>query len=383
MGQKRGPYRKSPKGCRNCKLRKIKCDGTRPHCQRCQAYGVICNFSGDVFDLQLKSGTSSRAAGAKSRAVCLREMTWSLYGPLSSDNSITGAATLFPLDAKSLDLLHHLQTRPVFTAADPKMTSLYRTEVSRLACYYPFLMHGMLALAGAHRRFLSQSETARSVTELYHYSQCTSLLNQKLQKPILPDDRDPIWAAATIVSIISFAQADLSAPEAAWPLKISDSSDLEWLQMSEGKYVLWQLTNPLRQDSIFCKFARIYTEADAPLPKAGIDGIPEALVDLCMLNDSSNAENHPYFAAVHGIVRLQNTLKEEVTLAKALSFISQAHRPFKALLQCKDPVALLLLAQWYDELPEEIWWMQLRTRVEIRTISVYLKRFYPGLSRHS
>ncbi|TVY90131.1 Pestheic acid cluster transcriptional regulator [Lachnellula willkommii] len=37
-------HKKSKKGCGNCKLRKSKCDETKPTCKGCEAYGTFCNY---------------------------------------------------------------------------------------------------------------------------------------------------------------------------------------------------------------------------------------------------------------------------------------------------------------------------------------------------
>ncbi|TVY50888.1 Pestheic acid cluster transcriptional regulator 3 [Lachnellula cervina] len=37
-------HKKSKKGCGNCKLRKIKCDETKPTCKGCEVYGIFCNY---------------------------------------------------------------------------------------------------------------------------------------------------------------------------------------------------------------------------------------------------------------------------------------------------------------------------------------------------
>ncbi|KAL1978153.1 hypothetical protein VTN31DRAFT_1012 [Thermomyces dupontii] len=41
---KRRSHRKSRLGCGNCKRRRVKCDETQPHCERCRKYGITCDF---------------------------------------------------------------------------------------------------------------------------------------------------------------------------------------------------------------------------------------------------------------------------------------------------------------------------------------------------
>ncbi|KAF9892046.1 hypothetical protein FE257_002452 [Aspergillus nanangensis] len=44
--------RRSRFGCRNCKLRKLKCDESKPRCKKCSSFGVLCNFMSNIPDLQ-------------------------------------------------------------------------------------------------------------------------------------------------------------------------------------------------------------------------------------------------------------------------------------------------------------------------------------------
>jgi hypothetical protein len=52
-GSKRHIHKKSRRGCRNCKLRRVKCDEIKPHCKNCRNYGFHCNFDLKVADLHI------------------------------------------------------------------------------------------------------------------------------------------------------------------------------------------------------------------------------------------------------------------------------------------------------------------------------------------
>ncbi|KAF2687672.1 hypothetical protein K458DRAFT_428515 [Lentithecium fluviatile CBS 122367] len=53
--RKRRVHGKSRKGCGNCKLRRVKCDETRPRCSKCLAYGVSCSYDGSAPALDLSA----------------------------------------------------------------------------------------------------------------------------------------------------------------------------------------------------------------------------------------------------------------------------------------------------------------------------------------
>lgn len=139
---------------------------------------------------------------------------------------------------------------------------------------------------------------------------------------------------------------------------------------------MWDLTDPLRPDSIFSFMAADYAQLSCPLPSAGIDNVPSALARLCDLDMSSTAENNPYFTVVHTLVQLQNLSSDQITTVRFLSFVYHMQGPFKDLLQGKDPVALLLLALWYVMAPRGAWWIECRATVERQSICSYLQRYH-------
>ena len=81
--QRRKTHNKSRYGCRNCKIRKVKvgrtfpvveyrkaslihiliqCDESRPHCQKCSDYGVVCNYNNPLApNLQMIGATTQRS----------------------------------------------------------------------------------------------------------------------------------------------------------------------------------------------------------------------------------------------------------------------------------------------------------------------------------
>ena len=241
-------------------------------------------------------------------------------------------------------------------------------------------MHVMLATSAAHIRYLCAPSLRRSafIPETYHKTQSAALLNQKLSQPIQPEDRDPLWATAATLSILSLCAGDASSSEEVWPLKSSNSGgdDLEWLHLSKGKKVVWKLVEPLRPGGMFSVLAKEYAEISTPPPTTGIEGIPSALVRLCKLDESSTAANNPYFKQVHALSQLQKIPQGQANLGRAMSFLGHMQRSFVTLLQEKEPVALLVLAAWYVEVRHAAWWLEHRATVEGEAICSYLLRYH-------
>jgi hypothetical protein len=239
-------------------------------------------------------------------------------------------------------------------------------------------MHGTLAVTAVHDRYLGVTPThRRSLRESYHWAQCTILFNKWLsQGPIKEEHKDPVWAAAGSLGILTFSSINTSSPEEAWPLGPPDSSDLEWLRLGTGKMALWHLVNPLRPESVFRAMSETFASMHLPVPAKGINGVPVELVQLCGLDESSTQENNLYFRIVHGLSRLLAMPKSGDSLGRIMMVASHMHDKFASCLVKKDPVARLLLSWWYTRARESKWWIDLRARYELPAICTYLQRYH-------
>ncbi|KAK9350580.1 hypothetical protein V1523DRAFT_442517 [Lipomyces doorenjongii] len=355
--RKREHRRKSRFGCRNCKLRKLKCDETRPHCVRCCTYGVLCNFEFNVPDFQ--SLSEERATQEIERRSGLSSPRSTISNAIWADDG----STFFMLDLQDQELFNRFRYRTLYSLGDSAMC--------------PFLMHGTLAVTAVHDRYLGVTPThRRSLREAYHWSQCTILFNKWLSQPIKEENKDPLWATAGTLGILTFSSINAYSPEEAWPLGAPDSSDLEWLRLGTGKMSLWHLVDPLRPESVFRIMSETFAYMRRPLPAKGTDGVSVELVQLCGLNESSTRENNPYFTVVHGLSRLLEVPKGEASQGRVMMVSSHMHNEFGTCLEKKDPVALLLLCLWYTRARESKWWIGLRARYELPAICTYLQRYH-------
>jgi hypothetical protein len=231
-------------------------------------------------------------------------------------------------------------------------------------------------VAAAHQRYLSGPGTPRRLLEAYHSCQCTALFTQQLKQPLKPQDRDPLWAVAALLGVITYASSDATCPEEAWPLKAPEDTDLQWLRISEGKMAIWRLVDPRRPDSVFASMAHVYEHMGLQLPDSGADGLPPALARVCGLDAWSTPENNPYFTAAHVVSWLHSIPAGKTSAGDAMIFLARIQWPFKALLHGKDPAALLLLAWYYKVHLRPLWWVEARSRMEGEAICIYLRRFH-------
>jgi hypothetical protein len=162
---------------------------------------------------------------------------------------------MFQFDFEDLERLGRFQRRMILTVGTP-ISAQEQKEMMKLTCVHPFLMHLVQTITAIHDRYLCASSSAKQImTETYHCAQAAAIVNRKLSTPIQPCDRDALWTAVTLISVIAFSSMEASRPEEAWPLKSSSSSDLEWLRMSYGKKVIWEIADPLRNGGVFHKLA--------------------------------------------------------------------------------------------------------------------------------
>ncbi|CAH0028770.1 unnamed protein product [Clonostachys rhizophaga] len=367
VAQKTRLIRRSREGCGNCRLRKVKCNEAKPQCQPCLSYGVVCNYDKDVMDLKLpKELQHLWLAQELSPRVPLKDL-------ISTEAALETHSVPLELDASSLGLLsqlyHQMKLTSVFPVAD----------IFQLAQEYPFLMHAALALSAAHDRYLSRamrSSQGRTMNEMAHGFQCTTLLNRTLCHEISPAHRDPIWATASFLSILSFLALDECDPSKAWPFKPSESDDMNWLRLGDTKWKLFQLTQPTRPDSIFYSMSDTYQKMRAYKSTGTIRSISPELQVLCRLDECAQPETSPYFEAAEIITRLSKWRDFEIPFTEAMAFIIYTSPSFKSLLLMKDAAALVLLALWYSKASRTIWWVDLRAATELEAICMYLRQYH-------
>jgi hypothetical protein len=233
-------------------------------------------------------------------------------------------------------------------------------------------MHIVLAISALHNRYQRQlSLEEPNAFEAYHAYKCAALLNQALSLSIRPEERDTLWMAATFLGVHAVLTSTAVTPQEAWPLESHGDSDLAWLRFAGSKMAIWELTNPVRQDSLFQNMKGEYEQMFNSVAVSGADGIPSRLALLCGLHKDSTAYNNPYFTAAHTLSLVLDQ-SAQLSRSRILAFTSQMEPCFKALLHAKDPVALLLLALWYERAGPVIWWIQPRATVEHQAIYLYL-----------
>ncbi|KAF5867794.1 putative c6 finger domain protein [Botrytis fragariae] len=383
--RKRRVHKKSRKGCRNCKLRRVKCDETRPHCLKCKDYGYACNYDSKTPDLELiysETTTSQIELGQSSWSINStpsRQMT-SIPTTLEPFCVVGDDISLFELDRQSLHRLDRFRYRTVPTLGTPTTAGGFHEFAVLMACDHPFLMHALQTLTVCHDRYLTLHDaksSRRTLTEAYHLSRAASLFNQKLCAPIANNDKDALWATAALLGIVAVSSIEASSPYEAWPLTSSTDTDLDWLRMSESKSVIFELTNPMRKESIFHVLSTNYNNAHYKRDgNLDLSSLPTHFVELFDLDEYSTVVDNPYYLPLISLQRIINVECNRSAMLSFLGFLTIMSPQYKILLKMKDPKALLLLSYWYAKVWRMVWWVERRAILECQAICIYLDRYH-------
>jgi hypothetical protein len=266
-------------------------------------------------------------------------------------------------------------------------------------------MHTILGITATHDRLSltlpsklpSKSTSPPPIThqESHHRQQAAKNLIKKLSTAINPQDRDAVWAAAALLGVTSLTPIESTTPQETWPLKNLDKppdpSDLQWMDLTKGKEAIWNVTNPLRPDSVFhilkdeyrvltvdpgiCAISELKVEFVDVFNLADHDKPHGPSIDINSTGEDGNGTRNPnpYLKAISILTHLRGPECRNGSIPRDLAFISFMEGSFRRLLQVKDLRALLILAYWYAPLCRGAWFIARRAWLECRAICLYLE----------
>jgi hypothetical protein len=269
-------------------------------------------------------------------------------------------------------------------------------------------MHTILGITATHDRLsptlpsklpskIPSSTSISPITyqESHHRQQAAKTLIKKLSTAIYPQDRDALWAAAALLGVTSLTIIESTTPQETWPLKNQDKppdpSDLQWMNLTKGKEAIWNVTNPLRPDSVFhilkdeyrgltvdpgiCAISELKVEFVDVFNLADHDQPHDPSIDINTSGNNGNGTRNPnpYLKAISILTHLRGPECRNGSIPRDLVFLSFMEGPFRRLLQVKDVRALLILAYWYAPLCGDAWFIARRAWLECRAICLFLE----------
>jgi hypothetical protein len=237
-------------------------------------------------------------------------------------------------------------------------------------------MHAVITLAASHDRYLNEPVVSKpGAFEVYHLNRSLAMLSQKLSMRITQADKEPIWAASTLMKGICIAHNYATCPEEAWPLNPDGSSPFDWINLQDGLHAIWQLISPLDPTSPYNHLAKhVFCDRTLPPPSRAESEVVRPLMNKLFGLD--NDINNTYRAPAETILSLMDMVCDKDTIFRFFGFTAELTADHRCLLRLRDPRFLLLLAYWNAMVCRSLWHIGRRTVIECQAICMYLEEHH-------
>ncbi|KAL4784587.1 hypothetical protein BJX76DRAFT_356945 [Aspergillus varians] len=356
----RRPHRKSREGCAKCKQRRVKCDETRPHCQKCERLGLDC-----IYEPILPPGCREPKKQGDENALIARLIDRvPAVTPDATAHSLTVRAVTTQID----ELLHVRQG--MFKGCLGNLDTLRHFQDT----ITPTII---IAVAIAHlRNALPDANTGLgkyTLVEAYHWQHAIRQYSTELQSPTSPENMDALFSACLLMTVNSFSMESYN-PQQSFVFSSNPAESLNWLCVQSGLRHLLARTRPWVQKSMWWEMFMDSRNDLFDDPRLGREGLHRSLADLCGITELSTVENNPYFWPLRMLTPLLALDPSPKTFAQITTFMGRLMPDFYERLIAKDPPALIILSWWLTlMLKVELWWVYNRARSECAAICMYLE----------
>jgi hypothetical protein len=408
----RRTHRKSRLGCKNCKVRKLKCDESRSFnggCERCNSHGVECDYLHvkprrpvrEITDGSVEVATASPIDASLDTLeddLCLTGAnieTSTTLTRLSSPNTLhfrwlpeeLSAGVLNEDVMSPLAMLGHFARTTALTVGNTKSQRVAQSRVVAAAVQTPYLLNSILGLAAAHLRYLMPDalpdmKAKLRVAEYSYWAQAFAAFQRELagseslriadpaacRGNVNKNNMDQLLSTVMFVAMHQFSQRDDYGVDSAYKsfvwLNDRESRDLslKWLGIEAGFKGLIGAMGPWIGESYWIPVMR---EADIDdnfslnetleaVLAYGLradevfDEVERAFLEICKIQHST-ATVSPYFISLETIIWCRR--KRPISpdsFNKLITFVGRMTVAFRSLLLDLDTAALLMLAHWLN-----------------------------------
>ena len=190
--RKRARAPKVRSGCKTCRVRRVKCDETRPSCLKCSSTGRTCDgYVHEPF------------------TDVARVQDWVEVGIPS------GPAVSISRCSKELRSFQHFTERTRLELQGAFACELWSESLLRLAYFEPAIRHAVVALSSFHELFHQQRQTSDQVRPVSHdTSFALTQYNLAIKAITSPrPDLDRPSATVALVSCIVFFSIEVAVPD--------------------------------------------------------------------------------------------------------------------------------------------------------------------------
>ncbi|KZF26555.1 hypothetical protein L228DRAFT_257970 [Xylona heveae TC161] len=255
----RRSHRKTRTGCVQCKKRRIKCDETKPRCQKCTNHSIQCTYLSSTISSSSPGGNGSPSSETPPTPFLAPERhppitseqppttpSPPLLIPSTSSSQVQDATTttnintnnniedpFLGLNMADLELLHHFSVSTCYTISrKPELVTLWRVTIPQLAFSQPFLMRGLLAISALHLARLrpSRSETYLSQAALHQDSALRAA--RRAMSRVTQDNCNALLAFSILVVMFAFARP--REPDSLILIGSMEHGTAEWLLLLRG-----------------------------------------------------------------------------------------------------------------------------------------------------
>ncbi|KAH8897849.1 hypothetical protein GQ53DRAFT_742729 [Thozetella sp. PMI_491] len=393
------PHKKSRKGCKNCKARKVKCDEARPACKHCQLRKEVCVYplssAGAAGAATTKPGSSSPVSASRSGSppdsepiagqgddqvvMHLQPAGIARYTPPDNGLRLFTEPLFIPQDTDQVDLrllwLYTTTTYGSFSTNSGKLVmvdEVLKVKIPQYAFQSPFLMDSILGLAAQHLKYLAgngEAPVAISMTKALAYRARAFEGYRKAVEAARPEDYPAIIAASLILCALA---SETLRDENCKPLYIVD-----WMIVWRGIGLMIDLISP--EEMIRTGLAPLFSRPPINLEAAALH-IPSNLLFMATsikADDPDFASVDTYYDTLKYLGSLYQELEDGFSAILNLRIIvwfTFLPKPFVELARQLRPRTLIVFAHYlvFAKLVQEVWWMSNISDREIRNISTAL-----------
>ncbi|KAH6684841.1 hypothetical protein F5X68DRAFT_171241 [Plectosphaerella plurivora] len=317
-GHSRRSHKKSRNGCRTCKKRKIKCDESRPECDKCRNFGVPCDFLPP--DARHLTSASSQEDGRRKPGRPRGD--WSVEALEALGNkqdglspSVEGSTSLSPaFGIEEMMVFHHYLTVTAPTIGQPH---IWADGAPLLAKQHPGIFDVMLSISAFHlaRTDILQAPKHLNFAEK-HYAVAIKTASSMVAHVSI-NNAQAVYVITALISFTGFARG----PKPGDLVLIANDGSVAWLSLLRGvRLIIGQFGSSVIFSGILDPNAR---------PKERPSGCSCPFTDL-QPRERRFDLNHPGW----DWKKLLDKLSADVTASLGVQEASLFQAPIKSIVGC-------------------------------------------------
>ncbi|KAK7218279.1 hypothetical protein V2G26_006282 [Clonostachys chloroleuca] len=373
--KKRKTHPKSRGGCGSCKLKRVKCDETKPACKRCLRTGTKCIYKDT-------NGTSSKSMGKQKQDTS--PLPLHAHGELIQQIALPTVTLELqadqpasPFGTPRFTLLRHFYH--VFAQLD-MFDGVATDPVVSLALSRPHLMNAMLAVSASHLRCHATTPVpSHRIAEHYQQSLAVRGFQTALEESWDPLSADALLLTSMLLNLLTFSIVEDDDPWKSWVFS-DDPDRLGWLGLHLGMKPLLISTAAYRKEGTMLQWMFDASDDDkrtfngTPQP---LDRVPRAWTELCGISPSQAHRpdpDHVFYEPVRILGELKDMEPRHELLFIYVSFVGKLHNEFRRLLESGNPAAMWLFGYWLGLVARfNFWWCNNRVRRDHQAICIWFE----------